>query len=118
MVVAMMPSFEEWDAHPHSAAIAKQPLIKLTRVGDALPRKLPKGSRPLEGIRVLELTRIIAGPVCGRTLAVHGADVLRLMGSNVPTVESLDTDTGRGKRSDFASLSSKADLQRLRDLAQ
>jgi crotonobetainyl-CoA:carnitine CoA-transferase CaiB-like acyl-CoA transferase len=118
MVVAMMRSFEEWDAHTHSAAIAKQPLIKLTRIGDALPRKLPKGSRPLEGIRVLELTRIIAGPVCGRTLAVHGADVLRLIGSNVPTVESVDIDTGRGKRSAFASLSSREDFQRLRELAQ
>jgi crotonobetainyl-CoA:carnitine CoA-transferase CaiB-like acyl-CoA transferase len=113
MVVAMMRSFEEWDAHPQAAAIAAEPLIKLTRLGDAPPLPLPPGTRPLEGVRVLELTRIIAGPVCGRTLALHGADVLRVIGANVPTIESLDIDTGRGKRSAFLGLSSVEDIARI-----
>ncbi len=118
MVVAMMRTFAEWDAHPQSGAVASQPLIQLTQSGDASPRSLCKASRPLEGVRVLELTRIIAGPVCGRTLAAHGADVLRVIGPHVPTIDSLDIDTGRGKRSAFADLNSAEDIQRLQGLAQ
>jgi crotonobetainyl-CoA:carnitine CoA-transferase CaiB-like acyl-CoA transferase len=116
MVVAMMRSFAEWDAHPQAAAVAAEPLIKITRLGDAPPRPLGAGSRPLQGVRVLELTRIIAGPVCGRTLALHGADVLRVIGPQVPTIEAADIDTGRGKRSAFLGFSSAEDAERMRSL--
>ncbi len=98
LVVAMMRSFEEWEAHPQGQAIAQQPLLDLTRLGDAAAVPLPVGERPLAGVRVLDLTRIIAGPVCGRTLAAHGADVLYVSAPHLPAIESLVIDTGRGKR--------------------
>ena len=66
-----------------------------------------KADRPLAGIRVLDLTRIIAGPVCGRTLAAHGADVLLVTAPHLPEVESLVIDTGRGKLSTFLDLREK-----------
>jgi crotonobetainyl-CoA:carnitine CoA-transferase CaiB-like acyl-CoA transferase len=58
---------------------------------------LPTGDRPLAGVRVLDLTRVIAGPVCGRTLAVHGADVLNITAAHLPAMEALVIDTNRGK---------------------
>jgi crotonobetainyl-CoA:carnitine CoA-transferase CaiB-like acyl-CoA transferase len=60
--------------------------------------------RPLAGIRVLDLTRIIAGPVCGRTLAAHGADILLVTAPHLPAVEPLVIDTGRGKLSTYIDL--------------
>jgi crotonobetainyl-CoA:carnitine CoA-transferase CaiB-like acyl-CoA transferase len=50
-------------------------------------------------VRVLDLTRVLAGPVNGRTLAAHGADVLRVTGPHLPGIPGLDADTGRGKLS-------------------
>ena len=46
----------------------------------------PSGDRPLAGVRVLDMTRIIAGPVCGRTLAAHGADVLNVSAPHLPAL--------------------------------
>ena len=60
---------------------------------------LPAAERPLSGIKVLDLTRIIAGPVCGRTLAAHGADVLLVTAPHLPSMRPLVIDTGRGKLS-------------------
>jgi hypothetical protein len=54
---------------------------------------------PLAGIRVLDLTRVIAGPVCTRTLALLGADVLRIDPPHLPEPEWQHLDTGHGKRS-------------------
>jgi crotonobetainyl-CoA:carnitine CoA-transferase CaiB-like acyl-CoA transferase len=97
LVVAMMRSFAEWDAHPHAPFVAAAPLIDMTRLADAPARPLPAGPRPLEGLRVLDLTRIIAGPVCGRTLAAHGATVLSITGPHLPFILPTVMDTGRGK---------------------
>src|SRR5437763_7484618 len=76
LVVTACRSFAEWDAHPQGRAIAGLPLLSIEKIGDAPAAKLPSAARPLAGVKVLDLTRIIAGPVCGRTLAAHGADVL------------------------------------------
>ena len=99
MVVAMARSFAEWDAHLQGEAVAALPLFTIEKIGEAPPRPLPKGPRPLAGQRVLDLTRIIAGPVAGRLLAAHGADVLLVTGPHLPSVPALAIDTGRGKRS-------------------
>ncbi|HTO51834.1 MAG TPA: CoA transferase [Myxococcota bacterium] len=103
-VVAMMRSPDEWAAHPQGRALARLPLFELERIGDADSRPLGAGARPLSGVRVLDLTRVVAGPVCGRTLAAHGADVLRIASPKLPFFPWIVIDTGRGKRSAWADL--------------
>ena len=104
LVAAACRSFAEWDRHPQGRAIAALPLLSIEQIGDAPPEALSAAARPLAGIRVLDLTRIIAGPVCGRTLAVHGADVLLVSASHLPSLRPLVIDTGRGKLSAFVDL--------------
>lgn len=106
-------SFAEWDASEQGRALARLPLVEITRIGDAPPRRLPPGDRPLAGLRALELTRIIAGPVAGRTLAAHGADVLLVSGPRLPAMPALVVDTGRGKLSTFLDLDQPSDRARL-----
>jgi crotonobetainyl-CoA:carnitine CoA-transferase CaiB-like acyl-CoA transferase len=116
LVATMMRSPAEWAAHPQGQAVAALPLFEVMRIGDAPPRAFPPGARPLAGIRVLDLTRILAGPVCGRTLAAHGADVLRITGPQLPGVRTLDIDTGRGKLSAHIDMKSEAGKATLRGL--
>jgi crotonobetainyl-CoA:carnitine CoA-transferase CaiB-like acyl-CoA transferase len=99
LVVAAMRSFAEWDAHPQGQAISRLPLMTCERIGDAPAPAWPQGKRPLAGIKVLDLTRIIAGPVGGLTLAAHGADVMLVTSPSLPSVVPLVIDTGRGKLS-------------------
>ena len=107
-----MRAREEWEAHPHAAALSTVPEIELVRIGDAAPRPLPAGDRPLDGVRVADLTRVIAGPVCGRTLAAHGADVLRIHPPHLPEMPVLAMDGGRGKRCAHVDLRDAGDRQR------
>ncbi len=67
-VVAMMRSHDEWSASPHGKALAELPVLSIEKIGDAAPKPWPSGDRPLAGLRVLDLSRVIAGPVAGRTL--------------------------------------------------
>jgi len=111
-VVAMMRSHEEWSASPHAKALAELPLLSIEKIGEAAPKPWPEtrtkgGDRPLAGVRVLDLSRVIAGPVAGRTLAVHGADVLLISGPDLPAIPWLTIDTGRGKLSSFVELKSE-----------
>ncbi len=106
-VVALMRSHDEWSATPQAQELAKLPLISIEKIGEAAPKPWPAGDRPLAGIRVLDLSRVIAGPVAGRTLAAHGADVLLISGPDLPAIPWLTIDTGRGKLTTFLELRSE-----------
>lgn len=92
----------EWEAHPQRAALAAQPVLRIAPFAcEPGARRLPplaNGDGPLAGVRVLDLTRVIAGPMAGRALAEMGADVLRISGPGLPFIEPLVIDTGFGKR--------------------
>ncbi|MEX2446106.1 MAG: CoA transferase [Dehalococcoidia bacterium] len=109
-------SSDEWLAHPQGALLATKPVVEVTRIGDAPPRPFPAGKRPLDGVRVLDLTRVLAGPTCARTLAEHGADVLHIASPNLPTIPIFEMDTGHGKRQAYLDLDSPAEAEALRAL--
>jgi crotonobetainyl-CoA:carnitine CoA-transferase CaiB-like acyl-CoA transferase len=113
---AQLRSPEEWAAHPQGSAVATLPLVDLAPIGEAPKRTLFYSDRPLGGIRILELTHVLAGPVAGRVLAAHGADVLHVGAAHLPRVEALVRDTGQGKRSAFVALDTEGGRARLKKL--
>src|SRR5215831_5020067 len=114
----MVRSMAEWAQHPQSAAIASLPLMEVIKIGDAPVEKLPDGDRPLSGIRVLDLTRVLAGPTCARTLAEHGADVLKITGAHLPNIGYQEFDTGHGKLSAHLDLRQTKDVETLKGLVR
>jgi crotonobetainyl-CoA:carnitine CoA-transferase CaiB-like acyl-CoA transferase len=122
LVVAAVRSFDEWDAHPQRAAVAAQPLVAIERIeereksGNTPPlawSALAHDASPLHGLRVLDLTRILAGPVGGRTLAAYGADVMLVNAPHLPNIDAI-ADTSRGKLSALADLREPAGRDALR----
>ncbi|OSD02387.1 CoA-transferase family III [Trametes coccinea BRFM310] len=118
-VATALRSFLEWYTHPQGLALANTPPVMLLKVADA-PKRDVTGNpvRPLDGIRVLDLTRVLAGPVCGRTLAAHGADVLWVTSPQLPSLPNLDVDTSRGKRTTQLDLNDSADRDTFASLTE
>ena len=115
---AMTRTPEEWAAHPQGRALASLPPVAIERIADGPPVPPPQeGARPLAGVRVLDLTRVLAGPTCGRTLAEHGAEVMRIAGPHLPFTAPLVMDTGHGKLSAFVDLREERGRAQLRALA-
>jgi crotonobetainyl-CoA:carnitine CoA-transferase CaiB-like acyl-CoA transferase len=111
-------SESEWARHPHAQAVALQPLLEIERIGDAPPEPLPAAARPLAGVRVLDLTRVLAGPTCARSLAEHGADVLKISAAHLPDSGLVELDTGIGKLSARLDLRTPEGVDALRALAR
>ena len=122
----MVRTSEEWLATPHGKVLAAKPIVEIIKIADSDPEPFPSGpsvahpqpARPLDGIRVLDLTRILAGPVCARTLAEHGAEVLMIAAEGVPQIPEHVMDTSHGKRSTFLDLKTADGAARLRALVK
>lgn len=108
----------EWLAHPHGQALAAQPVVEIEKIGDSDPEPFPADGPALAGIRVLDLTRILAGPVAARTCAEHGADVLMVAAEHTPQIKNFVIDLSHGKRSCYLNLETDAEAARLKELVQ
>jgi len=115
---AVVRDEEEWRESGQGLALEGVAPIVLKRIGDAPPLRLENSPAPLSGIRVLDLTRVLAGPAAGRTLASYGADVLAVCAERLATIAVFDLDTGHGKRSAFLDLAKPGDAEILRTLAR
>jgi crotonobetainyl-CoA:carnitine CoA-transferase CaiB-like acyl-CoA transferase len=116
---AMARTPEEWDASEQGRILAGRPVVEVIKIGDSDPEPFaPGGDTPLSGIRVLDLTRVLAGPTCGRTLAQYGAEVMVISAPDLPSVPYFVTDTGHGKRAAFVDLKTEDGRALLRQLVR
>ncbi|MEP4036536.1 CoA transferase [Pseudophaeobacter sp.] len=116
-VAAFMRSRSQWLAHPQGRAVAQEPLVNWVAPSPVSlrHRSIATAARPLAGLRVLDLTRVLAGPIATRTLAGFGAEVLRIdpPGWDEPGVIQ---DISLGKSMASLDLRYSTDLQRCKDL--
>lgn len=105
--VAASRSVEEWLAHPQGVAVGAEPIVALEVGSKSDTPWEPTAGRPLAGIRVLDMTRVVSGPMATRFLAACGAEVLRLEAPG--SDESIGmlgkgTDINLGKRWAFLDI--------------
>jgi crotonobetainyl-CoA:carnitine CoA-transferase CaiB-like acyl-CoA transferase len=115
---AVIRTAEEWAVHPQGVATGNVPVIEIIKIAEGEPQPLPAAARPLGGVRILDLTRVLAGPISARTMAAYGADVLHVRSPKLPSFDLLVADTNHGKLSTFLDLTRDEDVARLRDLAR
>lgn len=115
----------EWAAHEQGRAVAAHPLVSRERLDEAPVRPLIPLERlagqpllPAAGLRVLDLTRVIAGPVATRTLALLGADVLRIDAPHLPEIPDQHADMDFGKRSTVLDLAAPAGRRAFEELLE
>ena len=100
--IAVVRTADEWRAHPVGRRPAAKPVVEMTKIGDSDPVVLPKGGElPLTGLKVLDNTHVIGGPITTRTLAEFGAEMLHLSHPATPDHMNwrLETDIGSLLRS-------------------
>jgi hypothetical protein len=119
-VIAALRSFKEWDVLPQAKAVVDFPIL-ISKVAHTSPyvRQTSAGvphNRCLRGIRVVEMSRVIAAPVAGKTLAAHGADVVWITSPSLPDLPDLDIDLSRGKRTVQLNIDKNEDKAKLMDL--
>jgi len=118
LIAVMARTKAEWLAHPQGKWLADRPVIDIEKVADSSPEPFKPAGRPLSGIRILDMTHVLAGPVTTRTLAEQGADVLHVSAPYQSDSLGMTLDTGFGKRSAYIDLNEKKDVDRLMMLIQ
>ena len=119
LCAAILRSPEEWRAHPQGRAIADAPPIELVRQGDAACVPLPAAAaRPLERLRVLDFTHVVAGPTIAKLLAEHGADVIHCRNPYLDHILGFDIDTSFGKKTAYLDVRAEADRARAFELVR
>jgi hypothetical protein len=118
--IGMVRSPAEWAAHPVGRRLAAKPVVEVTKIGESDPIPIPTGTAgmPLSGIRVLDCTHVIGGPVTARTLAEYGADVLHLSKPDYPDHVNWRLETDNGKRAAHCDFEDDDDRRAFFELLQ
>lgn len=117
--IGVVRTANEWLAHPVGRRLAAKPIVEVEKIGESDPIPMPKGLKsPLDGIRVLDCTHVIGGPITGRTLAEFGADVLHLTKPNYPDHLNWRLETDIGKRAAYCDFNQEADMRQFFELLQ
>jgi crotonobetainyl-CoA:carnitine CoA-transferase CaiB-like acyl-CoA transferase len=117
--IGMIRTADEWWAHPVGHRLAGKPIVEIEKIGESDPIPMPKGgTKPFEGIRVLDCTHVIGGPITGRTLAEFGADVLHISKPSYPDHMNWRLETDIGKRAAYCDFEDEADTQKFFELLQ
>jgi hypothetical protein len=117
--IGVVRTADEWLAHPVGRRLSQKPIVEVVKIGESDPIPLPKqGGSPLQGIKVLDCTHVIGGPITGRTLAEFGADVLHLSKPNYPDHMNWRLETDIGKRAAYCDFDNETDMQTFFKLLQ
>jgi crotonobetainyl-CoA:carnitine CoA-transferase CaiB-like acyl-CoA transferase len=109
---------DEWLEHAQGQWLASRPAIAVEKIGDSAPEKFGPAPRPLSGVRVLDMTHVLAGPASARVLAEQGADVLHVASWRHPDTADKMVDTSFGKRSTYLDIDSEVDRATLAELVR
>ncbi|MEO1292776.1 MAG: CoA transferase [Pseudomonadota bacterium] len=116
LLIIRVRSRDDWRRDADTVASEALPVLRVEPAATGAPGPLPVGAtaaKPLAGLRVLDLSRVIAGPMAGRHLAGLGAEVLRIGGAHLPVAHPLPVDTGWGKHSASLDLRREEDRRQL-----
>ena len=113
---AVVRTEEEWKNSVQGRVMG--PPITLRKIGEAPPLRLPDSRFPLDGVRTLDLSRVLAGPDLRTCFGLYGADVLAVRAERLPTIPAFDLDTGVGKHAVFLDLMKPSDAEASRSLAR
>lgn len=117
--IGIVRTAKEWLEHPVGIRLAKKPVVEVEKIGESAPIPIPKsGKKPLSGIRVLDCTHVVGGPVTARTLAEFGADVLHLSKPNYPDHMNWRLETDIGKRAAYCDFNVEEDMRQFFSLLQ
>jgi len=123
LVGSMLRSEKGWRESPQGTALLKLPVVEIIKIAESDPEGFGDSTsssrqpvRPLSSVRVLDMTRVLAGPLASRLLAEQGADVLHVSSPNLSYLLAAVLETGFGKRSTYIDLERRHDIDILRNL--
>jgi crotonobetainyl-CoA:carnitine CoA-transferase CaiB-like acyl-CoA transferase len=110
---------EEWLVHPQGNALSETQVIEIDKIANGPPVQFDDGgTSPLQGIRVLDFTHVLAGPRSARTLAEYGADVLHISSPAYPDTLAQHLGVDEGKKCAYLDLCEAADRETMQRLAR
>jgi crotonobetainyl-CoA:carnitine CoA-transferase CaiB-like acyl-CoA transferase len=109
---------DEWLAHPQGGALVAAPVIDIEKIadGESVPFQ-HNGEHPLDGIRVMDFTHVLAGPHSTQTLAELGAEVLHISAASHSDTPTQHLGAALGKYCAYLDLTKDEQLKKMHELS-